>query len=132
MRLLLRLSPLCLVTANAVRDEYSGCVQLRLLWDVFRSLAISVDDQPWVWYNRNSDLHTWHARWKATMASTDLLKKLKMQPGQRVLILNAPQDYLEVLAHCPKALSWRKSQRGIWTSCTYLPRTWRNWRNRCR
>ena len=112
MRLLLRLCPFWLVAANAVRDEYSGCVQLRLLWGVFRLLAISVDEQPWVWYNRNSDLGTRHAVWEATVASTKLLRKLRMQPGQRVLILNAPEGYLDELGPLPEGVELVQEPEG--------------------
>lgn len=38
------------------------------------------------------------------MASTKLLKKLRMQPNQRVLILNAPQGYLDELGPLPEGV----------------------------
>ena len=38
------------------------------------------------------------------MAGTKLPKNLRMQPGQRVLILNAPQDYLEELGLLPEGV----------------------------
>ena len=38
------------------------------------------------------------------MASTKLLKKLRMQPNQRVLILNAPDRYLDELGPLPEGV----------------------------
>ncbi len=38
------------------------------------------------------------------MASTKLLKKLRMQPGQRALILNAPAGYLDELGPLPEGV----------------------------
>ena len=47
------------------------------------------------------------------MASTKLLKKLRMQPGQRVLILNAPQDYLEELGPLPEGVEVADKPEGV-------------------
>ena len=38
------------------------------------------------------------------MPSTQLLKKLRMQPGQRVLLLNAPPGYLDDLGELPEGV----------------------------
>ena len=47
------------------------------------------------------------------MASTKLLKKLRMQPGQRVLILNPPQDYLEELGLLPEGVEVADKPEGV-------------------
>jgi hypothetical protein len=47
------------------------------------------------------------------MAGTRLLKKLRMQPGQRVLILNAPQDYLEELGPLPEGVEVADKPEGV-------------------
>ena len=36
------------------------------------------------------------------MGATDLIKKLRIQPGQRVLVLNAPEGYLDRLGALPE------------------------------
>lgn len=38
------------------------------------------------------------------MASTKLLKKLRMQPNQRVLVLNAPEGYLDQIRPLPEGV----------------------------
>ena len=86
-----------------------GAVQLRL---AFRLPSIIFDGQSWVWYNRNSDLGTRHAVWEATMASTKLLKKLRMQPGQRALIFNAPGGYLDELGPLPEGVEPAQEPEG--------------------
>ena len=46
------------------------------------------------------------------MASTRLLKKLRMQPGQRALILNAPQHYLDELVPLPEGVELVQEPEG--------------------
>ena len=46
------------------------------------------------------------------MASTKLLKKLRMQPGQRVLILNAPEGYLDELGPLPESVELVQEPEG--------------------
>lgn len=36
------------------------------------------------------------------MAQASLIKKLRTQPGQRLLVLNAPQGYIESLGDLPE------------------------------
>ena len=36
------------------------------------------------------------------MANTPLMKKLRMEPGQQILILNAPEGYLDLLGQLPE------------------------------
>jgi hypothetical protein len=38
------------------------------------------------------------------MAQTPLLKKLRLQPGQRALVLNAPEGYVEFLTDLPEGV----------------------------
>ena len=45
------------------------------------------------------------------MASA-LAKKLRMQPNQRVLILNAPPDYFEALGELPEGVQVRREPDG--------------------
>ena len=47
------------------------------------------------------------------MASTELLKKLRMQPGQRVLILNAPEGYLDELVPLPEGVEVADKPEGV-------------------
>ena len=46
------------------------------------------------------------------MASTKLLKKLRMQPNQRVLILNAPDRYLDELGPLPEGVGLVQEPEG--------------------
>jgi hypothetical protein len=49
----------------------------------------------------------------ATMADAQLLKKLSMQPGQRVLVLNAPPGYLEELGPLPLGVEVAEHLNGV-------------------
>ena len=46
------------------------------------------------------------------MAKATLVKKLRMQPGQRVLILNAPPDYRETLGGLPEGIELAETAEG--------------------
>ena len=46
------------------------------------------------------------------MSKTALTKKLRMQPGQRVLILNPPPEYLKGLAPLPEGLVVEEAPAG--------------------
>ncbi len=47
------------------------------------------------------------------MAKTPLINKLRMQPGQRVLILNAPPGYVDVLGDLPEGVRLAEEPSGI-------------------
>jgi hypothetical protein len=49
----------------------------------------------------------------ANMAGAQLRKKLRMQPGQRVLLLNAPPGYLEELNPLPKGVKVAEQLDGV-------------------
>ena len=44
------------------------------------------------------------------MANTPLARKLGMKPGQRVLVLNAPEGYREVLGEVPEGVEIETTQ----------------------
>jgi hypothetical protein len=46
------------------------------------------------------------------MAASTLLKKLRMQAGQRVLILNAPEGYVEALGDLPEGIELSEQAGG--------------------
>ena len=46
------------------------------------------------------------------MNSTDLIKKLRIQPGQRILVLNAPEGYLSDLSWLPEGVELRQKPEG--------------------
>jgi hypothetical protein len=46
------------------------------------------------------------------LAGTQLLKKLRMQPDQRVLILNAPPGYLDTLGELPEGVEVAERAEG--------------------
>jgi hypothetical protein len=46
------------------------------------------------------------------MVGTQLLKKLRMQPGHRVLILNAPPGYLDTLGELPEGVELAERAEG--------------------
>ena len=46
------------------------------------------------------------------MAESSLVKKLGMKPGQKVLILNAPEDYRRLLGTLPEDVEVESSAEG--------------------
>ncbi len=46
------------------------------------------------------------------MSQTSLVKKLGIRPGQRVLILNAPDGYVELLTELPEGVELSHSREG--------------------
>lgn len=46
------------------------------------------------------------------MASTSLVKKLRLQPGQRALVLKAPEDFLQLLGELPEGVEISSSSEG--------------------
>lgn len=46
------------------------------------------------------------------MSNTNLIKKLRIQPGQRLLILNAPEAYLSVLSPLPEGVEIKQAPDG--------------------
>lgn len=53
------------------------------------------------------------------MAPTPLIKKLRIQPGQRILILNAPTGYVEALGPLPEDVEWSDEPQGEY-DCVHL------------
>lgn len=51
--------------------------------------------------------------------ATSLVKKLRMQPGQRVLILNAPEGYIEALGDLPEGIELSEQAGGKF-DCVHL------------
>ena len=47
------------------------------------------------------------------MAKSPLFKKLRMQPGQRALIMNAPPGYLDELGDLPEGVALADEPEGI-------------------
>lgn len=46
------------------------------------------------------------------MAKTPLIKKLRIQPGQRMLIINAPADYIDQLGDLPEGVEVAEKPAG--------------------
>ena len=46
------------------------------------------------------------------MSKTPLIKKLRIQPGQRVLFLNAPEGFLELLGDLPEGVDMKLAPDG--------------------
>lgn len=46
------------------------------------------------------------------MAKTPLIKKLGIQPGQRLLIINAPEDYIDQLGDLPEGVEVAEKPAG--------------------
>jgi len=46
------------------------------------------------------------------MAESSLVKKLGMKPGQKVLVLNAPEDYRRLLGTLPEGVEVESSVEG--------------------
>lgn len=46
------------------------------------------------------------------MAKTPLIKKLRMQPGQRMLIINAPEDYIDQVGDLPEGVEVAEKPAG--------------------
>lgn len=66
-----------------------------------------------LWYNGGRGKRTRHRRREATGAGARLLKKLRMQPGRRVLILNAPSGYPDELGPLPEGVELAQEPEGI-------------------
>jgi hypothetical protein len=46
------------------------------------------------------------------MAASSLIKKLRVQPGQRMLLLNAPEGYIESLGELPTGVELSQEPQG--------------------
>jgi len=71
-----------------------------------------VDERSRVCYNGCCGKYARDGRREITMAGTQLLKKLRMLPEQRVLILNAPPDYQDEFCSLPEGVGLAEQPEG--------------------